>query len=145
VSFGSRSHEGGRKAGVTSADGFRDAPLAMSDPKKEGPTDPVLEALWSRALQAWDDDKVHRALLDHAGRAGALPEVAARYRALAGHPEMGPGARRGLDAVVATATAMLQSMKTPASPGVPLPITLSALGICAFLLLWLAWAVWGPR
>jgi hypothetical protein len=30
--------------------------------------DPVLEALWKRVLEAWDDDKTHAALLDHAMR-----------------------------------------------------------------------------
>ena len=45
---------------------------------EEGKTDPVLEALWERALAAWDDDKPHAALLDHAPRAQALPALAGR-------------------------------------------------------------------
>jgi hypothetical protein len=112
---------------------------------EEGKTDPVLEALWERALAAWDDDKPHAALLDHALRAQALPELAGRYRALASDPERGPAAKKKLDLLVLTATQSLMAMKTPMRGKVPLAITLSAFGVCFLLLGWLAWALWGPR
>ena len=111
----------------------------------DGPADAVLDALWKRVLDAWDDDKTHAALLDHAMRAERLPDIAGRYRALADDPEKGALARKKLDAIVLAATQMLLSMKTPKPGKVPLPITLSAFGICALLLLWLAWAVFGKH
>ena len=105
--------------------------------------DPILDALWARVLEAWDDDKVHAALLEHAIRAQALPDVAGRYRSLADDPDKGPRAKKKLDAIVLAATQMLMSMKTPKPGKTPLPITLSAFGICVLLLAWLAWEVWG--
>ncbi len=111
----------------------------------DGPADPVLEALWRRALDAWGDEKVHAAVLDHALRSGGLPEIAGRYRQQLADPARAPLAQRRLDAIVAAATQMLMSTKTPAPVRVPLPMTLSAFGVCAVLLAWLAWAVWGPR
>jgi hypothetical protein len=109
------------------------------------PTDAVLEALWKRVLDAWDDEKTHAALLDHALREQLLPEIAGRYRGLADDPEKGALAKKKLDAIVLAATQMLMAMKTPKPGKVPLPITLSALGICAVLLSWLAWTLFGHR
>jgi hypothetical protein len=111
----------------------------------ESPRDPVLDALWARVLAAWDDDNPHAALLDHALRAQALPELAGRYRSLANDPERGALAQKKLDLIVLTATQSLLAMKTPAPQKVPTAITLSAFGVCALLLGWLAWALWGPR
>ena len=105
--------------------------------------DAVFEALWKRVLDAWDDDRAHAALLEHAVRAQALPELAGRYRALADDPAKGPLAKKKLDAIVVAATNLLFSTKTPPPGRVPLPITLSAFGVCAALLGWLAWALWG--
>jgi hypothetical protein len=107
--------------------------------------DAVLDALWARVLDAWDDDKTHAALLDHALRSQALPEIAGRYRALVDDAEKGPLAKRRLDAIVLAATQMLWSMKTPRPGKVPLPMTLSAFGVSLALLAWLAWALWGRR
>jgi hypothetical protein len=108
-------------------------------------SDPVLEALWERALAAWDDEKPHAALLEHALRAQALPDLAGRYRALMGDPQRGPAAKKRLDLIVVTATQSLMAMKTPKPARIPLAITLSAFGVCFLLLGWLAWALWGPR
>ena len=109
----------------------------------EDAKDPVLEALWKRALEAWDDDRTHAALLEHAMRAQALPEIAGRYRALSEDPQKGPLAKKKLDAIVLAATQMLLSMKTPKPGKTPLSITLSAAGVAALLLGWLAWELWG--
>jgi hypothetical protein len=103
------------------------------------PIDPVLDALWKRVTEAWEDDRTHAAALDHALRAQQLPELSGRYRALVDDPEKGAAARKRLDAIVVAATQRLMSM-----PGkVPLSITLSAVGVCALLLSWLAYAMWG--
>jgi hypothetical protein len=115
-------------------------------PPEEPSNDPVLEALWKRVLEAWDDDRPHAALLEHALRAQALPEVAGRYRALVDDPDKGARAKKRVDAVVVAATQLLMSMKTPKVGGkVPLSIALTAFAICMLLLAWLAWAVWGKR
>ncbi|MGH7293778.1 MAG: hypothetical protein ACRELB_02540 [Polyangiaceae bacterium] len=108
-------------------------------------SDAVLEALWKRVLDAWDDDRTHAALLEHAVREQQLPEIAGRYRALGDDPARGPLAKKKLDAIVLAATQMLMSMKTPKAGKVPLPITLSAFGVSAILLGWLAWALWGKH
>lgn len=107
--------------------------------------DAVLEALWNRVLEAWDDERVHAAILEHAVRTGALPEIAGRYRTLAGDPEKGALAKARLDAIVLAATNMLWSTKMPVPGKVPLPITLSAVGVSLFLLSWLAWEILGHR
>jgi hypothetical protein len=109
----------------------------------EDPKDPVLDALWARVMEAWDDDKPHHAALEHALRVQALPDLAGRYRALVDDPAKGPRAKKRLDAIVVAATQMLMSMKTPKPGKVPLPITLTAFAICVLLLSWLGWAVWG--
>jgi hypothetical protein len=112
----------------------------------EASHDPVLDALWKRAQDAWDDEKVHTALLEHALRAGALPEIAGRYRALADDAERGAIAKRRIDAIVVAASSMLMSTKTP-RPDKPIPIaiTLTAFGICLTLLGWVALAIWGSH
>lgn len=107
--------------------------------------DPVLEALWKRVLEAWEDDRTHAAIIDHGLRTQALPELARRYRALADDPQKGAVAHKKLDAIVLAATSMLFAQKTPSPGRVPLPITLSAFGVCFVLLAWLAWALWGKR
>jgi hypothetical protein len=108
--------------------------------------DAILEALWKRVLDTWDDDKVHAAVIEHGVREQQLPEIAGRYRALSEDPEKGPLAKKKLDAIVVAATQMLMAMKTPSrGTKVPWQITLSAFGVCAFLLGWLAWALWGRR
>jgi hypothetical protein len=111
----------------------------------ESTKDPVLDALWDRVLGAWDDDKPHAALLEHALRSQGLPEIAGRYRSLVDDPQRGPAAKKKLELIVLTATQSLMAMKTPKPAKIPLAITLSAFGVCALLLGWLAWALWGPR
>ncbi|MGA3119800.1 MAG: hypothetical protein ABSF69_03425 [Polyangiaceae bacterium] len=106
-------------------------------------TDPVLDALWQRVLAAWEEDKAHGALLDHALHTESLPEIARRYRALVDDPQKGRGAKKKVDAIVVAATHLLLSTRTPRPVRVPLPITLSAFGLSVAMLGWLAWAVWG--
>jgi len=105
----------------------------------------VLEALWARVLEAWDDDRTHAAAIEHGVRSQSLPELAGRYRALVGDSQRGKVAEKKLDAIVVAATTLLLSQKTPPPGKVPLPITMSAFGICAVLLVWLMWALWGKR
>jgi hypothetical protein len=110
------------------------------------PRDPLLEALWKRVLEAWDDEKAHGALIEYGVREQRLPDIAGRYRTLSEDPEKGAVAKKKLDAIVVAATQMLLAMKTPKPGGkVPWQITLSAFAVSAFLLAWLAWAMWGKR
>jgi hypothetical protein len=106
-------------------------------------SDPLLDTLWERVLSGWEDDGKHAALLEHALRTHALPEIAGRYRALAEDPHKGEVAKKKLDAIVIAATQMLMSMKTPKPGKVPWPITLSAVAVCLLMLAWLAFALWG--
>jgi hypothetical protein len=103
--------------------------------------DEALEALWQRVVDAWDDDKVHAALLEYALRTEHLPEIAGRYRSLKDDPEKGERAQQRLGAIVVAATQMMMSMKTPTLTKVPIAITLSAFGICLFALGFLAYAL----
>jgi hypothetical protein len=105
--------------------------------------DAVFEALWVRVTEAWDDEATHGAVLAHAAHAEKLPELAARYRAFKDDPARGPLATRRLDAIVIAAHSAMLSMKTPPRKRIPLSITLSAAGICALLLGYLTWVVWG--
>jgi hypothetical protein len=109
------------------------------------PRDPVLEALWKRVLEAWDEEGRHAAFIDHALRTQRLAEAAGHYRALAEDPQRGALARKKLEAIVLAATQMLMAQQTPRRAKVPRPITLSAVGICAALLAGLAWSLWGHR
>jgi len=104
-----------------------------------------LESLWQRTLESWDDDATHAALLEHALRTEALPEVAGRYRELLDDAAKGPRAKEQIDAIVQAATSLLFSRRTPSPGKTPLPITLSAVGVCALLLAWLVWALFPHR
>jgi hypothetical protein len=108
-------------------------------------TDPLLEALWMRVVEDWDNDKAHAALLDHAMRTRALPEIAGRYRAFASDPAKAELAQKKITVIMTAATEMLISMRTPRPGKVPLPITLSAVAICLAMLGWLALALWSRR
>jgi hypothetical protein len=109
------------------------------------PQDPIFDALWARVLASWDDEKTHTAILEHALRSQSLPELAGRYRGLTEDPDRGAQAKKRLDAIVMAATMSLEAMKTPRPGKVPVSLTLTAFGVCALLLGWLAWAIWGPR
>jgi hypothetical protein len=113
--------------------------------EQDGESTSSLEMLWHHTLEGWSDEARHAALLEYALRTGALPEIAGRYRSLLDDPEKGPRAKERIDAIVSAATTLLFSNKTPAPGKVPWSITLSAVGACAFLLLWLAWAVFSRR
>jgi len=107
--------------------------------------DPVLDALWNHVVDAWDDERAHAALLEHALRIQGLPDLARRYRALVDDERRGPLAKKMMDAIVLAATNMLWSTKMPVKGNVPLSITLSAVGVAVFLLSWLAWVLWPHR
>lgn len=110
----------------------------MVDPAE----DAVLEELWARVLDAWDDDKSHGVLLEFAARTQTLAAIAARYRTIADDPARGERARLKLQAIATAATDVMLSTRTPRARRVPPSITLTAFATCALLLAWLAWALW---
>ena len=96
----------------------------------------MMDALWGRVIEAWDDDKPHQALLDYAIREQKLPIAAGLYRAVKdGDPEKAARAQKKLDGIVIAVTSMLMAMKSPAErTEVPRSLTLSvAAGIVVFL------------
>lgn len=103
--------------------------------------DAVLEALWKRTLEAWDDEKTHAACLEHALREKQLPNLAGRYRALRDDPERGPIAKQRIDAILQAATQMLFTMKTPKPTKTPAWLFWSALLTCAVMLFYVAYAL----
>jgi hypothetical protein len=103
--------------------------------------DPVLEALWRRVLDAWDDPRAHEAALEHAVRKQTLAELAGRYRAISGDARRKDVATARLNAIVGAALLLMESAKTPPRTGIPIGITLSAAAACAVVLGWLAWIV----
>lgn len=102
-----------------------------------GDDDAVFAALWKRTLEAWDDDRPHNALLEHALKNEKLPELAGRYRALKDDPEKGTRAQKRIDAIVIAATQMLMAMKTPTRTKTPWQWTAAAAIffalVCSFL------------
>ncbi|CAN5405514.1 hypothetical protein BH09MYX1_BH09MYX1_50130 [soil metagenome] len=108
----------------------------------DGKGDAILETLWGRALEAWDDDKVHNALLDFALRRHMLPKLAGRYRAVKDDAKLGTKAQKRLDAIVVAATQMMMAAKTPKRTGNPPWLTGSALLVSAILIGGLIYAVW---
>ncbi len=115
----------------------------MNEDLESEKTDSGVDSLWDRALQAWDDDKVHSALIEYALRTENLPDVAGRYRALKDDPEKGARAKKQLDAIVVAATQMMLSTKAirPENARPPWWMTASAASVCLFLLLLLAYAI----
>jgi hypothetical protein len=81
--------------------------------------DPVLEALWKRVTDAWDDDNVHGAFLRHCQETAQLGEAAARYSGMKGDRDRGKGAEKRLEAVALLATTSLLAEKTEPRKGVP--------------------------
>ena len=115
------------------------ARVATALPGDDKP-DALLDALWSRVLEAWDEDKPHHALLEYAIAQQKLPELAGRYRAIKeSDAERSARAQKKLDGIVIAATHLLMAMKTPAAPTkVPTSITLTAFVICLALIVWVA-------
>lgn len=102
-----------------------------------GDKDAVFEALWTRTLEAWDDDRPHGAILEHALKSEELPELAGRYRALKDDPVKGARAQKKIDGIVIAATQMLMATKTPPRTKTPWQWTAAAIAtfglVCAYL------------
>lgn len=116
----------------------------MPDPAPPHPDDdgeerdPLFETLWRRVVEAWDDDRTHKALLEYAVRAEQLAEAAGRYRAMQDDPSKRDRAKRQMDTIVATATQMMLAMKTPPPPGSPRVLSWVVGAVSAAVILWVA-------
>lgn len=119
------------------------APPAETAPTPLPPPtgDPLFDALWAKVLAAWDDDKVHGAILEYSVGAERLPDLAGHYRALSEDPTKGVRAKKRLDAIVIAATQMMMSMKSSAATTVPLSITLTVAGLFACAVAFVAYAM----
>src|SRR5690606_11882197 len=107
--------------------------------------DPIFEALWSRVLEAWDDDKPHQAILQHALERQLLPELAGRYRALETDPDKGPRAKKKMDGIVVAATQLLFASKSPPRTKPPWQWNAAAAIAFAIVVGWLAYALFVLR
>jgi hypothetical protein len=105
----------------------------------------LFEALWKRTLEAWDDDKPHAALLDHALKSEKLPDLAGRYRALRDDPEKGARAQKKIDGIVVAATQMLMATKTPPRTKMPWQWSATAALMFAIVCAWLFYQLFMPR
>lgn len=81
--------------------------------------DPILEALWKRVTDAWDDDDVHGAFLRHCQETAQLGEAAARYAGMKGDRARGASAAKRLEAVALLATTSLLAERSDSQKGVP--------------------------
>lgn len=77
-------------------------------------TDPVLEALWKRAVDQWHEDAPHHAFLEHCQNTDQLAEAAARYSGMAGDHERGESAKKRLAAITVLALAKIESLRASA-------------------------------
>jgi hypothetical protein len=124
-------------------DRFGGAGERVTEGPETEPKDAMLDALWARVVEAWDDDKPHHALLEYAIREQKLPDVAGRYRKIKDlEPVRAERAQKKLDGIVIAATQMLMAMKSPpAQTKVPAWITWTAFLVSTVILGWLTWSV----
>lgn len=76
-------------------------------PASRAVVDPALEALWKRVVDAWDDEAVHAAFLEHCRHNEQLVEAAVRYRGMVGDHARSAVAKKKLEAVALVAMAQL--------------------------------------
>jgi hypothetical protein len=86
--------------------------------------DPVLEALWKKVLDDFDNDRAHGAFIEHCQTTGQLLEAAVRYRGMAGDHLRGPIAEKRLAGIAVLALAGLESERTPERPGLTVLVRL---------------------
>jgi hypothetical protein len=113
--------------------------VPASDP--DGSPDSIFEALWTRVLDAWDDDKPHQAALTYALETERLPDLAGRYRKLLEDAEKGPRAKKKIDGIVVAATQLLMATKTPQRESIPWQWTASVGAVFVLVVAFLAYKI----
>jgi len=104
-------------------------------------SDAIMESLWKRVIEAWDDDKPHQAALAYALQTERLPDLAGRYRALLEDAEKGPRAKKKIDGIVVAATQLLMATKTPPREKIPWQWTASVAVACVLVIAFLAYKI----
>jgi CHASE2 domain-containing sensor protein len=79
-------------------------------------TDPVLEALWKRVVDEWENDAVHGVFIEHCQMTSQLLEAAVRYRGMSGDHARGPVAQKRLQAIAILAVAQLEAARSTRQP-----------------------------
>jgi len=105
--------------------------------------DPVLEALWKRVTDNWDDARAHEAFLNHCQENALLGEAAARYRPFATDEVRGEFARKRLEAITLLATSALMAQRTERRRGIPRWMTGAVALACAVVMVYLLRLVLG--
>ena len=103
--------------------------------------DAVLDGLWKRVLEGWDDDKPHQAALTYALQTEKLPVIAGRYRKLVDDPDKGPRAKKKIDGIVVAATQLLMATKTPKRVKAPWQWTASVAVVFVLVVSFLAYKI----
>lgn len=73
----------------------------------------MLDALWKKAVDNWDDDDAHRAFIDYCQAQDRLVEAAVRYRGMKGDHERGASAEKRLGAITVLAMTKLEALRSP--------------------------------
>jgi hypothetical protein len=125
---------------VTESDdeGSSEGRIGDEDAVGEAP-DVVFNALWSRVLESWDEDKPHQLALSYAIEHEMLPEIAGRYRKLFDDPEKGTRAKKKIDGIVLAATQLMLATKTPPREKVPWTWTASVAIVMVLVIAFLAY------
>jgi len=122
-----------------------DAPPEPAKVDDDETGDAVFEALWTRVIEAWDDDKPHQAALSHALDRQLLPVIAGRYRKLLDEPSKAERAKKRIDAIVLTATQLMLATKTPPREKVPWQWTASLAVIFVLVMAFLVYQLFIPH
>jgi len=105
--------------------------------------DPVLEALWKRVTDNWEDDRTHEAFLRHCQENALLGEAAARYRMFREDEARGEFAKKRLEAITLLATTALLAQRTEARPTLPKWVTVVVTLACAGVVVYLVGQMFG--
>ncbi len=133
------------EAAGAGADAGKPAEPTEEDLVGIGDKDAIFEALWKRCVEAWDDDKPHGAILEHALKSEKLPDLAGRYRALKDDPVKGTRAQKKIDGIVLAATQLLMSTKTPPRTKTPWQWSVGAGLVFVIVCAWLAYQLFIPH
>jgi len=86
--------------------------------------DPILEVLWKKVLDDFDDEPAHSVFIEHCQATRQLLQAAVRYRGMAGDHARGPQAERRLASISALALAGLETTRMPERHGLTLVVRL---------------------
>ena len=87
----------------------------------------MLEALWKKVLDHWDDDAAHGKFLEYCQTSEQLAEAASRYAGMRGDRERSAAAQKKLEAVSLLATSSLLASKGDRLPHLPKWFTVAVL------------------